>query len=107
MCVCVCVCVCVCLSVTRFQDHSRICSRLIESDEFYCVRSRRISLSLVIHLVCAFFSLAPSNIECYDSLDFIASLFLENTVLKPQSISCLIVDSISMCERCFIVFIFD
>ena len=42
----------------------------------YHVRSSRISLSLVIDRSCAFFPLACSTIDCCDSLDFIASLFV-------------------------------
>ena len=74
----------------------------------YHIRSSGISLSSVmIHHFCAFFSLALSKIECCDSLDFIVFLFMENATLKPQSISHLIVDFISMGERCFIVYIFS
>ena len=94
--VCLFVCLSVCLSVTRFKDHGGICSRLIEREGFYYVRSSRMSLSLLIDYFCAFFSLARSKIECCDLLDFIASLFVENTTLKPQSISCSIVGFISM-----------
>ena len=56
--------------------------------------------------LCAFSSLARSVIECCHSLDFIASLFAENTALKPLSIPWLIVDFISMGDRCLSVFMF-
>ena len=50
----------------------------------------------MIDRFCAFSSLARSNIEYCDSLDFIASLFVENMVLKPQFISRSTFDFISM-----------
>ena len=50
------------------------------------------------------FLLISSNIECYDSFEFTASLSVENTVLRPQSIPWLIAGFISIYERCFIVF---
>jgi hypothetical protein len=86
----------VCLSVSRFQDHGGICYRLIESDDIYCVLSSKISLVLSLIAFAPFSPLARSNIECYDSFGFTDSVFVENTVLKPQSISCLIVDYISI-----------
>ena len=48
-----------------------------------------------------FFSRARSKIEGSDSFDFKASLFVKKTVSKPQSISWLIVDFISIGQRYF------
>ena len=63
------------------------------------MRSSRIALSLFIDHFRAFFCLAHSKIKCCDALDFIASLFVENTILKPQSIACQIAGYFSMGER--------
>jgi hypothetical protein len=52
-----------CLSVPHFKDHSEICCRLIESDDFYGVISRRISLPLFIDRFGALCSLARSNVD--------------------------------------------
>jgi hypothetical protein len=49
------------------------------------------------------FSLARSKIECCDSFDFNASLFVEKTVLKRQLIYCLIIALNLTDESCFIV----
>ena len=57
--------------------------RLIWSEGFYHLRSGTIALSLFIDDFRAIYSLLRSNVECCDSLDFTASLFVEKTVVKP------------------------
>ena len=97
----------ICLSVTRFfRPRWNLLSVASEWRFWYHVRSSRISLFLVIDRFCAFFSVARSIVDCCDSLDFIASLSVEDTGLRPQSISWLIVDFMSISERYFIVFMF-
>ena len=81
-----------------------MCGRSSRREGCYQVRWRRIYLPLLIDRFCAFFSLAHSTIECCASFDFIVSLFVDNTPLKPQSISWLIADFMSVGGRCFIVF---
>ena len=55
---------------THFTDCGGICCRLVESECFYYVRSRRISLSLFADRFRALSFLARSNIECCDWFDF-------------------------------------
>ena len=96
----------VCLPVTGFWNNGEICYRWDSKWQVLLLRSSRISLFLLIDHSRAFFSLARCKIGCCDSLDSIASLSVENTVLIHQVIFWLIVDFISIGERCLIDFLF-